>query len=66
MRPKHFTHHTQVNTTSSTSSNNNNSRHGSKGHSHGNDNKSTANPNQISLPKELWESLPASAKSTIS
>ena len=44
-----------------------------KGHSqnsghgfHGNDRKSNANPSWISLPKELWESLPASAKSTSS
>ena len=67
--PKHSAHHTQGNTTNSTSNNsNNNSGHGHNGGhgGHGNDNKSNANPNWISLPKELWESLPASVKSTIS
>ena len=55
--PKHSTHHTLVNTTNSTSSNHNNSGCGGKdcGQNHGcggcgNDNKSNANPNWISLP----------------
>ena len=70
-RPKCSRQHTQVNNTNSTSNQNHNkSGHGGKGHSqnagHGNDNQSTNNPNHISIPRKLWESLPASAKTSIS
>ena len=71
-RPTHSTHHTDVNRTNSTSNNNNKSSvHNGKGQNNGhngydNDNKSNENPNHIALPMELWDSLPASAKTTIS
>ena len=73
-RPKCSTHQSEVNSTNPNSNNHHRSSGcNGKGHnhnishgSHDNDNKSNPNPNHISLPTEIWDSLPASTKSTIS
>ena len=66
-------HHTEVNSTNTTPNNSKSSSCDGPGHSwhnkhrqQGQDNKSIAHPNHISLPNNLWQSLPASARSSIS